>query len=144
MQDWFWTRRFHSLVIGGNGGALIMLAGFISTYDDPLLRLKDYMPFMGIFVSGLFFAAMAAYIGMEKEFHLFKASQNKALHSSGNKIIHDDRESVESLVAANARVKKLSSGKSDVTKGANWMNIGSGVVFLIGCLALYAKVSINP
>ena len=144
MTDWFWTRRFHSLTIGGNGGALVMLAGFISTYDDPFLKLKGFGLVMILFLSGLVYAALGAYIGMVKEYHLWEAAHNRDQLRSNKSSIMELEETSEQMVQANRRVKKLLGVKTDMNQGQNTFSKMSGGLFLAGCVLLFIQLLIIP
>ena len=143
-NNWFWTRRFHSLTIGGNGGALVMIAGFLSTYDDPFAKLGEYSSFMSWFLLGLIFSALAAYMGMQKEYHFAKTQRELERITEANNTILDVTENSEEIVASKIKLNRMAVGQFYLDNWLNRYNMISGIAFMIGCFLLAGKTVISP
>lgn len=63
----YWVRKFNSLLIGGNGAALVLLGSFMSKSSDPIQQLQSNKFYFLPFLVGIIFTGIATIAGARAE-----------------------------------------------------------------------------
>ena len=67
VHDSFWVRRLNTMVVTGNGAALVLVANYTNNATTPLPLIQSNIVYFSPFLLGLLFAALAVFYGIAAE-----------------------------------------------------------------------------
>lgn len=66
-EDGYWVRKFNTLIIGGNGAALVLLGSFMNKAGNPIEQLQENRLYFLPFLFGILLAGLATVFGARAE-----------------------------------------------------------------------------
>ena len=127
----FWIRRLHTLMMGGNGAALVLLGSFIGKTDNPIPELQENIFYFVPFVVGIIFTALAAFVGVTIDETILQKAEMEKIDPKEHET---DSISFEQTLAYDFRhVRNKITFRSGVVK---ILLILSALVFFLGLLNL--------